>query len=96
MSKKIRTEEISLNIMPGTIIYIDIDTFRFLYDENDMGLVKVSFLDGEEYEHFENVLLEEDEVIVEHEDLKRVALNWIFDNVEIVTKEKLIESVKEE
>ncbi|SHK39353.1 hypothetical protein SAMN02745248_02446 [Hathewaya proteolytica DSM 3090] len=96
MSKKIRTEEISLNIMSGTIIYIDIDTFRFLYDENDMGLVKVSFLDGEEYKHFENVFLEEDEVIVEHEDLRRVALNWIFDNVEIVAKGKVIESVKEE
>ncbi|EPS56434.1 TPA: ubiquitin [Clostridium botulinum] len=83
MGKKIKTTDLNLNVSTGTMIYIDIDIFRFLYDKEIFNLT-IEMLDGENYEFLEEVDLPEDEVIVDHNDLKIFALNWIFKNVEVV------------
>ncbi|EQC1537805.1 hypothetical protein [Clostridium botulinum] len=83
MSKKIKTTDLNLNVSTGTMLYVDIDIFRFSYDQEIFNLT-IKILDGENYEFFEEVDLPEDEVIVDHNDLKRIALNWIFQNVEVV------------
>ncbi|HGG0416138.1 TPA: BC1881 family protein [Clostridium sporogenes] len=83
MSKKIKTTDLNLNVSTGTMIYIDIDIFRFLYDE-EIFCLTIQFLNGENYEFFEEVELPEGKVIVTHDDLRKFALNWIFNNVEIV------------
>ncbi|MDU4599284.1 MAG: BC1881 family protein [Clostridium sporogenes] len=83
MNKKIKTTDLNLNVSTGTILYVDIDIFRFLYDQ-EISCITVQFLDGENYEFFEEVELPEGKVIVNHDDLRKFALNWIFNNVEIV------------
>ncbi|MHB9943617.1 ubiquitin [Clostridium sporogenes] len=83
MNKKIRTTDLNLNVSTGTMIYIDIDIFRFLYDKEIFNLT-IEMLVGENFEFYKEVDLPEDEVIVDHNDLKIFALNWIFKNVEIV------------
>ncbi|EDT84657.1 hypothetical protein [Clostridium botulinum] len=83
MSKKIKTTDLNLNVSTGTMIYIDIDIFRFLYDEEIFNLT-IEMLDGENFEFYKEVDLPEGEVIVDHNDLKIFALNWIFKNVEVV------------
>ncbi|NEZ74293.1 BC1881 family protein [Clostridium botulinum] len=83
MGKKIKTTDLNLNVSTGTILYVDIDIFRFLYDQ-EIFCITVQFLDGENYEFFEEVELPEGKVIVNHDDLRKFALNWIFNNVEIV------------
>lgn len=83
MSKKIKTTDLNLNVSTGTMLYVDIDIFRFSYDQEIFNLT-IKILDGENYEFFEEVDLPEDEVIVDHNDLKIFVLNWIFKNVEVV------------
>ncbi|HCL4447429.1 TPA: ubiquitin [Clostridium botulinum] len=83
MSKKIKTTDLNLNVSTGTLLYVDIDIFRFSYNQEIFNLT-IKILDGENYEFFEEVSLPEDEVIVDHNDLKIFALNWIFKNVEVV------------
>ncbi|MBY6800157.1 ubiquitin [Clostridium botulinum] len=83
MSKKIKTTDLNLNISTGTMIYVDIDIFRFIYDQEIFNLT-IEMLDGENFEFYKEVDLPEDEVIVDHNDLKIFALNWIFQNVEVV------------
>ncbi|NEZ94427.1 ubiquitin [Clostridium botulinum] len=83
MSKKIKTTDLNLNVSTGTLLYVDIDIFRFSYNQEIFNLT-IKILDGENYEFFEEVDLPEDEVIVDHNDLKIFALNWIFKNVEVV------------
>ncbi|EPS56396.1 TPA: hypothetical protein ACXDAY_002844 [Clostridium botulinum] len=83
MSKKIKTTDLNLNVSTGTMLYVDIDIFRFLYDQEIFNLT-IEVLDGENYEFFEEVELPEGKVIVNHDDLRKFALNWIFNNVEIV------------
>ncbi|MDS1004981.1 ubiquitin [Clostridium sporogenes] len=83
MNKKIKTTDLNLNVSAGTMIYIDIDIFRFLYDE-EIFCLTIEILNGENFEFYKEFDLPEGEVIVDHNDLKRFALNWIFKNVEIV------------
>jgi hypothetical protein len=92
MSKKIKTAYINLNVNTGTMIYVDIDTFRFLYDEETVYLT-VQIEENGSYEFLDEVELAEDEIIIDHNDLKRVALNWIFDNVKIVKEKDLDKEV---
>ncbi|KOR24145.1 ubiquitin [Clostridium sp. L74] len=83
MNKKIKTTDLNLNVSTGTILYVDIDIFRFLYDQ-EIYCITVEVLDGENYEFLEEINLEKDKSNLDHNDLKRFALNWIFKNVEIV------------
>lgn len=85
MSKKIEIEDLNLNFPTGTILYVDIDIFRFLYDE-EIFCLTVEINNGENYEFYEEIDLPEDEVIVDHDDLKKFSLSWMFKNIEIVRK----------
>lgn len=78
--KKVRTTSFNVNVAMG--IYIDIDDYRFLVDE-DYPFVRVELVtDGET-----NEFLDEFECnCINHEDLKVAAINWIFNNVEIVER----------
>ncbi|MBY6900236.1 ubiquitin [Clostridium botulinum] len=89
MNKKIKTTDLNLNVYTGTMIYVDIDIFRFLYDEEILCLT-IQILNGENFEFYKEVDLPEGEVIVDHNDLKRFALNWIFENVEIVKEAPVV------
>lgn len=71
-----------MNFNTGTILYVTIDNFRFSADEELFNL-KVEIENKGVFELIEDIDLTE-EIIVDHEDLKRVALNWIFKNVEVV------------
>jgi hypothetical protein len=86
MDKKIKTTDLNLNISTGTMLYVDIDTFRFLYDE-EIFCLTVQIESNGIFEFLEEVELAEDEIIIDHKDLERFALNWIFNNVEIVKDE---------
>ncbi|MHB9925380.1 ubiquitin [Clostridium botulinum] len=86
MNKKIKTTDLNLNVSTGTIFYVNIDIFRFLYDSETSFLI-IEILDNEDYEFYESVCmidLLERKTILNHKDLKIFALNWIFKNVEIV------------
>lgn len=85
MSKKIKIEDLNLNFPTGTILYVDIDIFRFLYDE-EIFCLTVEINNGENYEFYEEIDLPEEEVIVDHDDLKKFSLSWMFKNIEIVRK----------
>ncbi|KGO13869.1 ubiquitin [Clostridium botulinum] len=83
MNKKIKTTDLDLNVSTGTMLYVDIDIFRFSYNQEIFNLT-IKILDGENYEFFEEVELPEGKVIINHDDLRKFAFNWIFNNVEIV------------
>ncbi len=87
MSKKVKVTDLDLNISTGTIIYLDIDTFRFLYNEEMFELI-VQIENNGSFEFLEEIELAENEVITDHTDLERFALNWVFDNVEVVKEIK--------
>ena len=76
--KKIRASDFNVNVERG--VYIDIDSYRFLLDEGH-PFVRVELVtDGET-----NDFIDEFECdCINHEDLKVAAINWIFNNVEIV------------
>lgn len=82
MGKKIKMQDINLSASTGTMIYTDIDIFRFLYDE-EIFCLTVQILNGENYDFYEEIDLLEGEVIINHDDLRKIALKWLFDNVEI-------------
>lgn len=86
MDKKIKTTSLNLSTFTGKMIYVGIDIFRFLYDEDTFYLT-VEIENQGQFEFLEEIDLPEDETILNHEDLKRIALNWIFNNVEIVKDE---------
>lgn len=86
MSKKIKTTHLSLNKFTGKMIYVTIDIFKFLYDEDTFYLT-VELENQGQFEFFQEIDLPEGELITDHKDLERFALNWIFDNVEIVKEE---------
>lgn len=83
MNKKIKTTDLNLNVSTGTMLYVDIDIFRFLYDQ-EIFCITVQFLDEEDYKFLEEINLKKDKNNLDHNDLKIFALNWIFKNVEVV------------
>lgn len=85
MEKKIKMQDINLEVSTGTMIYVDIDVFRFLYHEEIFCLTIQIENDGE-YEFLEEVDLPEGEVIVNHDDFKKAAIKWLFDNVKITNE----------
>lgn len=86
MSKKIKMQDINLSTSTGTMIYVDIDVFRFLYHK-EMFYLTVQIENAGEYEFLEEMDLPEGEVIVNHDDLRKISVKWLFDNVEIVKEE---------
>lgn len=85
MNKRIRTTDVDMRINTTTIEVVDINGIRFEHDEQlPCVQVYMEICDGEERELLEEIEETETEPIVGFEDLYRVALNWYFNNVEIV------------
>ena len=78
--KKVKATDFNVNIERG--IFIDIDSYRFILDEAYPYARVELVTDGET-----NEFLDEFECnCINHEDLKVAAINWIFNNVEIVER----------
>ena len=78
--KKITLSDINLDMDSGTIMYVTIDVFRFVKDES-LPCVEVEIEENGEYRLLEE--LEEEDTVVTHEELKKVAIKWLFNNVRI-------------
>ena len=75
--KKIKATDFNVSVERG--IYIDIDDYRFLFDEGYL-FARVELIGSEAH-----IFLDEFECnCTNHKDLERTGLNWIFNNVEIV------------
>lgn len=84
MNWKIKIPNINSKITPGTTIYIDIDIFKFIWDK-DFSDVEVQMESNGDYSYLQTIKLGElNETVVDHKELEKIALNWIFNNVEIV------------
>jgi len=77
---KVKMEDISLNIYTGTMIYVDIDCFRFVQD-GELSNPEVYFDNSDNFEFLDEI--EIDYKVENVQDLKEVALKWIIKNVEI-------------
>ena len=75
---KVKMKDINLTEVVGTNIYVDIDVFRFTKDK-DLSYVEILIDNNGEWEFLEEVHAS----IIDHEDLRKFALNWIFKSVEI-------------
>ena len=85
MEKKIQTTELNMEIKCTRHLVVDINSFRFVLDEEmPFWITILNCINGEDFEVVDE--MDEESVIGIHtlEDLKRVALNWYFDNVEVV------------
>lgn len=83
----IKMTDINLVTVPGTKIYLDIDIFRFTKDE-DLFDVEIEIENNGEHEHLETIDLNGfNEIVINHNDLQRIAFNWIFKNVELIKME---------
>ena len=85
----IKMTDINLVTVTGTKIYLDIDIFRFIKDEDLFNVeVEVEIENNGEHEHLEIIDLNEfNEIVINHSDLQRIAFNWIFKNVELIQME---------
>lgn len=83
MSKKIKTTDTDLKVDESTILVVEIGTLSFEVDERYPWIDVYSI--GNNSKKFVTQIDEENmPVFVGHEELKRFALNWYFNNVEIV------------
>lgn len=85
--KKIQTTESELKVTVTKHLVVDINSFRFVLDEELPHWISIQRCTGNEiYEVIDEI--DEDYVVKIHtlDDLKRVAVNWYFDNVEVVEK----------
>jgi len=84
MNKKITMINLDLSIDTGTILYVTIDDLKFSADEDQVTII-VEMENNGSYEFIDEIYLPEDALVLQgHDDLKRYALNWVFENVEIV------------
>lgn len=82
MSKRIKMQDINLEVSTGTLIYVDIDIFRFLNEEG-LFYLTVQINNAGEYEFLEEIDLPKGEIVLNYADLEKAAVKWLFDNVEI-------------
>ena len=80
MSKRIKTNNNDIGISTTTIEVVTINEISFEHDE-ELPCVSIYIIGDEDKEFFEEV---ETPDVIDLEDLKRFALNWYFNNVEIV------------
>lgn len=84
MSKKIKTTDTNLRVDTSTCLVVDINGTRFVLDERYPWIEILELCNSEYYKNIDEI--DEDFVteIRTLEDLKVVAMNWYFNNVEIV------------
>lgn len=85
MEKRVKTTDADIRINTTTIEVVKISGIRFEHDE-ELPCVQVYADDdsSDTLDFLDEIEETEDDPIVGFEDLKRVALNWYFNNVEIV------------
>lgn len=88
--KKIRVTNIDLTVNTTTLLVTTIDIFKF-YKDTQNGWLQIDIVagGGDSEEFVDEVYGKEAATVNDIEDLKRFALNWIFNNVEIVSAEKM-------
>lgn len=88
MSKMIKTTDTDVNIDTSTILVVEIGTLSFEVDKR-YPWINVYAIGDEKKEFITEIDDEDMPVFVEHEELKKFALNWYFNNVEVVKKEDI-------
>jgi len=78
--KKITVNGIDPKVYTGSTIYVTIDIFTFTKDK-DLPCVEVGIGSGDDYEFLEEI--ETTSLVIDHDDLKNVAFEWILRNVSI-------------
>ena len=81
MSKKIKTTDSNMDVNTSTIDVVEIDGISFEKDER-FPWVDIYRIGNEEKEFMEEV--DEEEMPTGLDELKVFALNWYFNNVEII------------
>lgn len=81
--KEIRMNDIDLEVNCGNAMYVEIDTIKFVKYE-DCRWVEIFILDGGQYSYLDGI---ENSQVDTIEDLRKVAVKWLFDNVTIGDKE---------
>ncbi|NRY58847.1 ubiquitin [Clostridium acetobutylicum] len=82
MNKKIKTTDTNINIDESTILVVEIGVLSFEVDER-YPWIDVYFIGNESKEFITQIDEEKMPIFVKHEELKRFALNWYFNNVEL-------------
>ena len=94
MSKLIKTTDADMKVDMTTILVVEIGTFSFEVDRR-YHWIDVYMIGGESKEFVSQIDEEDMPIFVEHEELKIFALNWYFNNVEIVKKTACTKKVTE-
>ena len=82
LSKKIRTTDTNTTINTNTLQVVTIGDFKFVHDELS-PFIEVFITDDEKDEYVDEIdQFELSHSVIDHEDLKIVALNWFHNNVE--------------
>lgn len=94
MTKQFKLETMDMRMWSGTTTYLDIDMFRFTHDntETEDYSVQIFLFANDKPEFLEEIC--ECERVECDKDLKRIALNWIFDNVKICAADEISNSCK--
>ncbi|MDP4143228.1 MAG: ubiquitin [Bacillota bacterium] len=90
MSKKIRTTDTDLTVTTGTSLIVKVGAFKFIKEET-YPWIDIYMTGGKTDELLEQNDSEKTDELIDLEELKIFALNWMFNNVEIV---KEIESIE--
>lgn len=77
----IKTTHIDLRVQTNKALITYIDNFSFIHEEKN-NIVSVKMQDDENYLLIDEIMVDPNNFT--DRDLERVALNWIFRNVEIV------------
>lgn len=80
MSKKIQTTDTNIEVITSTALIVKVGAFKFIKEE-DYPWADIYLTGGEVDEFIEQIELDE---VITIDDLKLKAINWVFDNVEIV------------
>ncbi len=85
MSKMIKTTDADMRINTTTIEVVEINGIRFEHDEQLFEIqVYATNSDCTEKDLVDTIEEDLENPVIGFEDLKRVVLNWYFNNVEIV------------
>lgn len=78
MIEKLRVKNINLNITTGTAMYVLIDVFKFVKEE-DAPWIDVYIQDKGEYKFLDEIQTNP----IADEELKKEAIKWLFKKVSI-------------
>ena len=83
MSKMIKTTDTEMKVDTSSILVVEIGDLSFEKDERYFW-IDVYSGSGEEKKFITQI--DEDDMPIQHEELKIYCLNWYFNNVEIIEK----------